>query len=106
MPTATIRARATAETAHPPLAGDEIRLQAGGAGWMGTFHLTAGFMVNNILDDGQPVAARLVLEDWGADTGYLLAVTGEVATWTGNTVTFVDGVELDLTDTELLSVTL
>jgi hypothetical protein len=86
-----------------PLRSDEIRLQAGGAGWMGTFGMTASFMINDILSDGLPIDnVTLVFED---DRDKALVVQGRVTEWTVTEVTFDDGAVLDLSD-DLLAVTL
>ena len=89
-------------SAIDPLLPDEIRMQAGRAGWMGTFALTASFLINDLLTDDEPVTATLVFDDDEVDT--LRVVQGRITEWTADTIRFDDGLWLNQSE-DLIAVT-
>lgn len=87
--------------AHPPI-DNQIRLVNDGTAWLGTFLAVARTMVNDILDDGLPIAITLVQE---TTTDKLLVTTGLCTRWADNAITFADGVTIQV-DEGLRSVTI
>ena len=76
------------ETATKPLLPDEIRFEAGGAGWMGTFATVVRRALTDILGDGEPVRAMLVTWDAfsAASDGRYVTVYGDIASYADNVI--------------------
>jgi hypothetical protein len=92
------------ETTTKPLEADEVRFEAGGAGWMGTFATVVRRALTDILEGGEPVRAMLVAWDaTAASDGRYVTVYGDIASYADNVITFADGYTVD--DDVLLSVT-
>lgn len=88
----------------PPVGADEVRIVAGGAGWMGTFALLARTMIRDLLTDNAPIYARFVVRH--GDSMHRV-VAGEVTSWSDDdAVTFTDGLVLVLDVEELCSVSI
>lgn len=98
----TIRYSADRAVLEPPVEDSQIRLTAGGAGFMGTFTKMAAALVNDILDDGEPIMATLVTED---ETDHeFVQLDGLIVKYEKRLVTFEDGTTV--LDSFLLSVTI
>ena len=85
----------------PPVATDEIRLEAGGTGWMGTFGNALRFIVADVLSGDEGFEATVQVNHH-RDAIDLLR--GKVVSIDPECITFEDGVEVELDD--VLSITL
>lgn len=94
--------------ALPPLYPDQIRLQCGGAGWMGTFAKMARLLAEDLLDDGEPFEATIVIRaEMRADNHLDLpddkvVIRGRVSAWLHSAILFEDGTYVVLADEDTL----